>query len=674
MRPVEYLRLVRQRWWVLPITAIIGLIAAFATKPAAPKPIVVPPSTYKATAVLVAKPLGSSETPGIDYDRLALLATTGDVPQRVSATLGVGNPTAFTPPPVSKDQPIDPNVEGNPRGVFMSPATVVVTPNKITGSLTIVASGNSRYQAAAVANAMATELQIFLNLPSSNGIATPLVHFVQSVFATVDAQRKPIFQQIPTLHFEALAAFFARNINEAKRLNAQHDAAVNRLISLDRQLFGYLQTNSTSPLVTYQLASTNSEDVIPPKLPKEAVVKAGLPRYLLGMGIGIAVGIAIILLAETMRPRVRDLRSAEGTARMPVAAEISAVPITRADRFRVIAAEEPSSLLAEAYRTLRTSIIAMWPRHPVNTNGSSNGSQGHAVRPLRTLLVTSAGPGEGKSVTAVNLAATFAETGARVIVLDADPRRPTIHRYFGGRSTPNLAELDTDLTAEDLEHVLQDSTVPGVRFAASARGNMPAQTVGVVKAATRVATELADVVILDCPPILVANDAADLATVVDATIFVVRANRTRRETVARAAGLLRRVEARVIGAVLVGVERTTPDGFYGYYGYYGYEDESARPRKRFLGGRRKRARARQRDGQPARAVEAAGTRTEGSPHPVAVIDLTDAPTHHEHGARSGTIVREPATPPSTSAPRSDEPPDGDGPDGGAGPGTAPPTP
>jgi capsular exopolysaccharide synthesis family protein len=645
---------------VLPITAILGLVVAFGTRPNQPKVVTVPPATYTATNVLASRPLTASIVPGIDYDRLALLGTSGDAPAAAAAALGFAAPTPFTPPNPNPQEPsLDPNKTGTPRGVRMNPVRIVVTPNTITGSLTIAATGHDRYSVAAAANALSTELLIFVNLPSSTGFtANTLKRAVQREIAALDAQRQPILDQLPIVRQAGVNAFFAQS-PDAGKLGQRVKDLTAQLMPIERRLLTLVQQNNTTALVTLNYADPAREDVVPPKLPKQVVVKSGWPRYLLGAGIGLAVGIALVLLAETMRPRIRDLRSAEGTARMPVAAEISSVSIGRADRFRVIAAEEPSSLLAEAYRTLRTSIIAMWPRHPVNTNGSSNGA-GHVAPPLRTLLVTSAGPGEGKSVTAVNLAATFAETGARVIVLDADPRRPTVHRYFGGRSTPNLAELGVDLTAADLEHVLQDSNVRGVRFAASARGTVPAQTVGVVKAATRAATELADIVILDAPPLLVANDAADLATITDATIFVVRANRTRRDTVARAAGLLRRVEARVVGAVLVGVERTTPDGFYGYYGYYGYSDASARPRRRLFGGLRRTRRARRHEAA-ARAADAHARQ-----EPVAVIDLTHA--HREAGSGEsrgpghlgGTIVTGPSSP-APAAPSTGDETDAPGP-------------
>jgi capsular exopolysaccharide synthesis family protein len=228
--------------------------------------------------------------------------------------------------------------------------------------------------------------------------------------------------------------------------------------------------------------------------------------------------------------------------------------------------------MAEAYRSLRTSIIAMWQRHPIaHGNGDGNGHLGPAWRPLRTLLITSPGPAEGKSVSAVNLAATFAETGASVIVIDADFRRPQLDRYFQRPAVPNLGDLGLDMTTHDFEAVLQDTNIPGVRFAASSPPkSSPGAAMATAKAAVGIAKELADIVIIDSPPLLLANDASDLSTFADATVLLVRAGWTRHKAVASSADLLRRLEATTVGVVLVGAEHGTHDGYYGYYGYYGY--------------------------------------------------------------------------------------------------------
>ena len=170
----------------------------------------------------------------------------------------------------------------------------------------------------------------------------------------------------------------------------------------------------------------------------------------------------------------------------------------------------------------------------------------------------------------MNLAAAFAETGASVIVIDADFRRPQVDRYFHQGATPNLGDLDANLDASDLEAVLQESGVPGVRFAASAPPkSSPGNAMAVAKAAITAAKELCDVVLIDSPPLLLANDSADLSTFADATVLLARSGWTRVRAVAAASELLRRLEARVVGVVLIGAEHGSRGSYYGYYGYYG---------------------------------------------------------------------------------------------------------
>ena len=252
-----------------------------------------------------------------------------------------------------------------------------------------------------------------------------------------------------------------------------------------------------------------------------------------------------------------------------------------ADRFVVSTAADPASLTAEAYRSLRTSLLAMWQRHPKNVVlDHAAGIPGTTTRrrPLRTLLVTSPGPAEGKSISVVNLAAAFAETGVTVIVIDADFRRPTQTRYFDRPRNPNLGDIDLTCEPEDLTAILQDTDIPGVRLAASAPTKSdPGHAIAVAKAAIAAACELADIVIVDSPPILLANDAADLALGVDASILLARSGWTRRGGVVSSAELLRRLEATVIGVVIIGAEHGARAGYYGYYGYYGYGYGYAHP-------------------------------------------------------------------------------------------------
>src|SRR3984893_10552538 len=164
MRPVEYLRLLRQRWWVLPITALLGFGIAFATEPATAKPIDIGPLlTYEATQVIVSRPIGTAINNSISYDRLAIVATSGVVPTNTAFTLGLTAPQVLPPPTDLRLRPLNPHQPGNPRGVTMDPAKVVVTPNTLTGSVTITATAPSAKLAAATANASCPEPRFYRN-------------------------------------------------------------------------------------------------------------------------------------------------------------------------------------------------------------------------------------------------------------------------------------------------------------------------------------------------------------------------------------------------------------------------------------------------------------------------------------------------------------------------------
>ncbi len=203
----------------------------------------------------------------------------------------------------------------------------------------------------------------------------------------------------------------------------------------------------------------------------------------------------------------------------------------------LVTAREPRSLAAEAYRTLRTNI------------------QFSSIdREVRSLLVTSAGPNEGKSTVVANLGVTMAEGGKRVVVVDADLRRPGLHRIF---NLDEAAGLTTMVLDQSLEPPLQGTHVPGLRLLAS--GPLPPNPAELLASERLVRTlarllELADLVILDSPPIGPVSDAAILASRVDGTLLVVDSGHTRLETARQAKEQLERVGARLLGVVLNNVK------------------------------------------------------------------------------------------------------------------------
>ena len=205
------------------------------------------------------------------------------------------------------------------------------------------------------------------------------------------------------------------------------------------------------------------------------------------------------------------------------------------------------SAAAEAYRTLRTSL-----------------EFSSLDRPLRTLVVTSSSPDEGKSTTVANLALALAQAGRRTVVVDADLRRPSLHSLFG---LPNVAGLTSMMLDEAAaQPPYQAGPVAGLRVLTS--GPLPPNPAELL-ASRRLddvlarLTQDADIVLFDAPPLTAVSDAAVLAARVDGVILVVQAEKTRREAVQRAKKTLERVNAHLVGAVLTEVKGDKGLTYYG---------------------------------------------------------------------------------------------------------------
>jgi non-specific protein-tyrosine kinase len=199
----------------------------------------------------------------------------------------------------------------------------------------------------------------------------------------------------------------------------------------------------------------------------------------------------------------------------------------------LITLTDPRSPVSEAYRALRTNL-----------------SFYSLDEPVRTLVVTSPSPDDGKSLTAANLAVTMAQGGMRTILVDCDLRRPSLHTFFDLNNEPGLTNLVLDETAEP---PLRMTGVDNLWLLPSGpKPPNPADLLGSKRMDQIVATllNMADVVIFDAPPVLAVTDAAVLGSKLDGALLVVNSGKTRRDHAARAKEVLEKARARIIGATL----------------------------------------------------------------------------------------------------------------------------
>lgn len=233
----------------------------------------------------------------------------------------------------------------------------------------------------------------------------------------------------------------------------------------------------------------------------------------------------------------------------------------------VISLISPKSPATEAYRTLHTNI---------QFSGLDD--------TIQTLTITSPGPSEGKSTTSVNLAVTYAQSGKKVLLVDADLRRPKLHKFFNLSNSRGL----TNVVASRLEI---SEVVQSVKenFSILTTGPIPPNSVELLSSRAmnhffEKAKEKYDIIIYDTPPVGVVTDAALLATKTDGTLLVVASGKTQIELTKQAKDHLEKVNARILGAIVTMVP--VESGRYLGYQYYTYTQEQPMTRKRGFGNRR----------------------------------------------------------------------------------------
>jgi capsular exopolysaccharide synthesis family protein len=283
---------------------------------------------------------------------------------------------------------------------------------------------------------------------------------------------------------------------------------------------------------------------------------------MLGLGTGIGLAFAIEALDNTLKTQ-SDVEQLLGTPVLGLVPIIGAAPGADAAEASDHLRErdlgvflDPKSVAAECCRSIRTNILFMSPD-----------------RPLRTLVVTSPSPQEGKTTTAINLSVTMAEAGGRVLIIDTDMRRPRLHRSFG---VPNQTGISTVIVGKaTLEEAIKRTDVPNLDVLPC--GPVPPNPSELLHT-ERFAAVLADCgkiydrIILDSPPTSAVTDPAVLGNIADGVVLVIKAGETTRDSATHARRQLVTAKVRLVGVVVNAIDFSNPAYGYDYYyrNYYRY--------------------------------------------------------------------------------------------------------
>jgi polysaccharide biosynthesis transport protein len=336
----------------------------------------------------------------------------------------------------------------------------------------------------------------------------------------------------------------------------QEYAGLARAVETQAKLTAMLSEKLTGARISEQSQIRGIQVIDLAALPRQPSPKQPLKLLVLGLLGGLALGMGAAVLAEYSTQVIETEQEAFGATSLPV---LGSIPSATGQRLStseestpvIFAANaEPHSLPADACRAIRTAIDCQ-----------------ALDRPMKTLLVTSPGAHEGKSTVLVNLAMAFVETGRRVLLVDADLRRASLHRAL---KVPNERGLVDMLKGSEWPEGFR-WVAPGLDFIPS---GIKTETPGSLLSSRRMteliamAAQRADIVLIDSPPILAVADTLPLMAQVDGVLLVVRHGFTRRRSLMRAKAQLDRVHARLVGIVVNGLSARETRRHYAEYTHY----------------------------------------------------------------------------------------------------------
>jgi polysaccharide biosynthesis transport protein len=441
---------------------------------------------------------------------------------------------------------------------------VSAIPIEGTQLLEVSVIDSSPQRAQAIANEVAH--QLILQSPANTGDKDQIA-FIQNQLPELENKIKKAREQVTQLDQVISSANSARAIQDAQN---QQDMLNNQIN----------QWQNTYAQLTYSLnqSSLNTINVVEPApLPYAPISPNVNLNVLVAAAIGFSLSIGGVLLLEYLDDTIRSPDEARSLLELPILGIIGKISGLDYSEM-LVAALEPRSPITEAYRELRT-----------NLRFSTLDAQ------LRTLVITSAGPAEGKSINAANLAVVLAQAGISVLLVDADLRKPVQHKIFGVNNHTGLTNwlageeggnmtgwVSRDAAEEDIqlvgfENCQQVTKIPGLRLVTS--GPLPpnpAEVLGSERMRQFLieATNFVDIVILDSPPCVTVTDSVVLSQWVDGVLLVIDNQFTSRQGAKRARENLGGAFGNRLLGIVFNRLKNTQGGYYNNYSYsYYYSDD-----------------------------------------------------------------------------------------------------
>jgi Mrp family chromosome partitioning ATPase len=538
----RYLVPVRRWWWVILALVLAGMGVAWITMPEqlTDEEIASEATRFRATHLLIR----NDEAPAqLSFDLVLLLAEQGDVENRVITLLG-------------DEVPVD------------DVRAVTVEANPTVATISITAVARTPDQASTLASTFAQQLVAFLDERTLSTLDSDLAS-VTSRLEQLEAEIDQVQTEIEALPEDdldrrLLEAELNGMVDEFARLRSQERSLLTQRAGV-AESFVTLQEPSPVPADAEGLAGLGFPTAPATRLPLAALLAAVL-------------GIIVALSIDYLEMRIRTRRQAEDAFGLPVLAEIPSRKRREIATAPIPAHTDPGGIIAEVLRSLRLSIQLAPTWHLTSLSRDDGEGAVGTKSPVklaeepRSLVVTSPLTGDGKSSLVANLAASLAEGGKRVLVVDCDFRRPAVGALLDIVPGVGLREL-AHATERPLLDLASPTVVPNVAMVRSgSRGVTPSWFMAEAGTLVAEALEIADIVLFDTGPITLTNEASALLPHVDTSIIVARAGRVATDQARATIEHFTQVDARVSGIVLVGAESRRRYG----YGYYHPHDESKR--------------------------------------------------------------------------------------------------